>query len=76
MDREFQRQILQGKSGLLTKKLFLKNSNDENVRNSATIAEIKRKLLTVIRPLKKSLFGVFDIDGVKQLKCLDLNLAR
>ena len=35
-----------------------------------TIAEFKRKLLTVIRPLKKSLFGVFDIDGVKQLTML------
>ena len=43
------------------------NKLDENVRNSATIAEFKRKLLTVIRPLKKSLFGVFDIDCVKQL---------
>ena len=48
------------------------NKLDENVRNSATIAEFKRKLLTVIRPLKKSLFGVFDIDGAKQLTMLRL----
>ena len=30
------------------------NKLDQNVRNSVTIAEFKRKLLTVIRPLKKS----------------------
>ena len=51
------------------------NKLDENVRNSVTIAEFKRKLLTVIRPLKKSLFGVFDIDGIKQLTMLRLEFS-
>ena len=51
------------------------NKLDENVINSVTIAEFKRKLLTVIRPLKKSLFGVFDIDGVKQLIMLRLEFS-
>ena len=40
-----------------------------------TIAEFKRKLLTVIRPLKRTLFGVFDIDGVKQLTILRLEFS-
>ena len=51
------------------------NKLDENVRNSVTIAEFKRKLLTDIRPLKRSLFGVFDIDGVKQLTMLRLEFS-
>ena len=51
------------------------NKLGENVRNSVTIAEFKRKLLTVIRPLKRSLFGVFDIDGVKQLTMLRLEFS-
>ena len=48
---------------------------DENVRNSATIAEFKRKLLILIRPLKKSLFGLFDIEGVKHLTMLRLEFS-
>ena len=40
-----------------------------------TIAEYKRKLLAVIRPLKRYLFGVFDIDGVKQLIMLRLEFS-
>ena len=41
------------------------NLLDETVRNSATLAEFKRKLITSIRPVRNSLFGVFDICGVK-----------
>ena len=51
------------------------NMLDENIRNSATIAEFKRKLLTFIRPLKNSLFRVFDIFGVKQLTMLRLEFS-
>ena len=51
------------------------NMLDVNVRNSATIAEFKRKLLTLIRPLKKSLFGLFDIEGVKHLTMLRLEFS-
>lgn len=38
---------------------------DEAVRNSATMAEFKCKLLTSIRQVKHSLFGLVDIVGVK-----------
>ena len=48
------------------------NKLGETVRNSATIAELKRKLLTSIRPIKNSLFGVIDIVGVKKLTMLRL----
>ena len=58
-----------------TKILHEWNKLDEDVRNSATIAEFKHKLLTFIRPLKKSLFGVFDIKGVRQLTMLRLQFS-
>ena len=48
---------------------------DENARNSATIAEFKGKLLTLIRLLKNSLFGLFDIEGVKHLTMLRLEFS-
>ena len=51
------------------------NKLDGNVRNSATIAEIKRKLLAIIRSVKNSLFGVFDALGVKQLTMLRLEFS-
>ena len=51
------------------------NKLDGNVRNSATVAEFKRKLLAIIRPVKNSLFGVFDILGVKQLTMLRLEFS-
>ena len=51
------------------------NTLDLSVRNSVTIAEFKRKLLTLIRPLKKSLFGLFDIAGVKHLAMLRLEFS-
>ena len=51
------------------------NLFDETVRNSATLAEFKRKLLTSIKPVKNSLFGVLDICGVKQLAMLRLEFS-
>ena len=51
------------------------NLLDETVRNSATLAEFKRKLPTSIKPVKNSLFGVFDISGVKQLTLLRLEFS-
>ena len=51
------------------------NNLGENVRNSASIAEFKHKLLTSIRPVKNSLLGVIDIVGVKKLKTLGLEFS-
>ena len=51
------------------------NLLDESIRNSATLAEFKRKLLTSIRPVKNSLFGVVDICGVKKLTMLRLEFS-
>ena len=51
------------------------NLLDETVRNSATLPEFKRKLLNSIEPVKNSLFGVFDICGVKQLTMLRLEFS-
>ena len=45
------------------------------LRTSAAITEFKCKLLTYIRPLQKSLFGVFDILGVKHLTILWLQFS-
>ena len=51
------------------------NLLDETVRNSATLAEFKSKLITSIRAVKNSLFGVFDICGVKKLTMLRLEFS-
>lgn len=40
---------------------------DEQIRTSATMTDFKRKLLSYVKPLRISLFRVFDIIGVKQL---------
>ena len=51
------------------------NKLGEHVRNSTSIAEFKRKLLTSIRLVKTSLFGVIDIVGVKKLTMLRLEFS-
>ena len=51
------------------------NKLGETVRNSASIAEFKCKLLTSIRPVKNYLFGVIDIVGVKKLIMLRLEFS-
>ena len=51
------------------------NLLDESIRNSATLAEFKRKLLTSIRPVKNSLLGMVDICGVKKLTMLRLEFS-
>ena len=51
------------------------NLLDKTVRNSATLAEFRRKLLTSIKPVKNSLFGMIDICGVKQLNKLRLEFS-
>ena len=51
------------------------NLLDETVRNSATLAEFKSKLITSIQQVKNSLFGVFDICGVKKLTMLRLDFS-
>ena len=51
------------------------NKLDENLENNAAIAEFKRKLFTIIKQVKNSLFGAFDILGVKQLTMLRLEFS-
>ena len=51
------------------------NLLDESIRNSATLAQFKRTLLTSVRPVKNSLFGVVDICGVKKLTMLRLEFS-
>ena len=51
------------------------NLLDECIKNSATLAEFKRKLLTSIGPDKKSMFVVSDICGVKKLTMLPLGFS-
>ena len=46
------------------------NLRDETVRNSATLTEFKSKFIISIRPVKNSLFGVFDICSIKKLALL------
>ena len=55
--------------------LYEWNLLDETVRNSAILAEFKRKLLNSIKPVKNPLFGVLDICGVKQLTMLRLEFS-
>ena len=51
------------------------NLLDETVRNSATLAEFKIKLITSRKPLKISLFGLFHTCGVKKLIMLRLEFS-
>ena len=51
------------------------NLLDETVRNSATLAQFNGKFITSIRPVKNSLFGVFDICDVKKLTMLRLKFS-
>ena len=43
------------------------NILDQDIRNSQSISEFKRKLLAIIRPTKNSYYDVFDIEGIKKL---------
>ena len=60
---------------IFTNALHEWNLLDETVRNSATLAEFKCKLLTSIKLVKNSLFRVLDICGITQLTMLHLEFS-
>ena len=41
---------------------------DDDIKNSQSIFEFKRKLLANIRPSKNHFYDVFDIEGIKNLR--------
>ena len=43
------------------------NHLDVSMRSSQTISEFKRKLLNLIRPPKRSIFNIYDLEGIKLL---------
>ena len=46
------------------------NQLDESIKSSPTVSVLKRELTSLIRPPKRSLFGIHDIEGVRLLTCL------
>ena len=42
-----------------------RNQLDESIKSSPTISMFKRELMRLIRPHKRSLFGFYDIEGVR-----------
>ena len=55
--------------------LFEWNLLDKNIKHSNTLAEFKRKLLAVIRPVKKSVYNVYDIRGIRNLTQLRVKFS-
>ena len=46
------------------------NQLDQSIRNCPMISGFKLQLVRLVRPTKKSIFGVHDIEGVRLLTCL------
>ena len=55
--------------------LFEWNLLSDEIKNAVSIAEFKRKLLAIIRPLGKSIYGIHDIKGVTFLTKLRLKFS-
>ena len=51
------------------------NHLDKSIRNSQTISGFKSQLVRLVRPTKKSIFGVHDIEGVRLLTRLRVQLS-
>ena len=51
------------------------HSLDNDIKESETISEFKRELLTVIRPKQKSAYNVYDRVGIKNLTNLRLQFS-
>ena len=47
--------------------LFEWNSLDSEIQNATTIAQFKKKLLSIIRPVKNSTYRISDISGIRLL---------
>ena len=52
------------------------NLLNDDIKNSTTISEFKNRLLKMIRPLKNSIFNVFDISGIRRLTKLRLEFSE
>ena len=53
--------------------LFEWNFQDKNIEDSKTLVEFKRKLLAVIRPVRKSVYNVYNMEGIRNLSKLRVN---
>ena len=51
------------------------NRLDVSMRSSQTISEFKRKLLKLIRPPKRSIFNIYDPEGIKLLTQLRVEFS-
>ena len=51
------------------------NLLNSDVRNSESVAAFKRKLISTLRPLKNSLYGVYDIVGIRRLTKLQMEFS-
>ena len=51
------------------------NQLDEAIKNLSTISVLKRELVRLVRPTKKSFFGTHDIEGVRLLTCLRVHFS-
>lgn len=52
------------------------NLLNDDIKNSSTICEFKNRLLKIIRPVKNSVYKVFDILGVRRLTKLRLEFSE
>ena len=51
------------------------NLLDDEIKNSRSISEFKRKLLQITKPVKKSMYKISDIDGIKYLIKIHLKFS-
>ena len=70
-------QTLDGPIALLTPivKTHLWNKLDNELRHAVSIAQIKNKLLSAIRPMGNSMYNIHDIIGVRHLTKLRLQFS-
>ena len=51
------------------------NQLDESIKSSPTVSVFKRELMSLIRPPKRSLFGIHNIEGVRLLTRLRVEFS-
>ena len=51
------------------------NLLNSDLRNSESLAAFKRKLISTVRPLKNSIYGVYDIIGIRRLTKLRIEFS-
>ena len=55
--------------------LYEWNLLDNEIKNSASLGEFKRKVLAMIRPSRKPIFNIYDITGIKRLTKLRVKFS-